>query len=707
MPDGRSSIMAASHGFRSCLGALAFAFALLGGFDGARAQTASSDLERCRSIDVPGTSVSLDEAISLCGSIIGKGALSGRTLAEMHVLRGIGLARKNDMDRALADFDQAVRIDPNYARAHNGRGAARSRKNDFDGALVDYNEAIRLEQNFGRAYDNRGLIFRQKKEYERAIADFSEAIRLEPNRAAAYSHRAWTWHLKKDADRALADFDLALRLDPKFAGAVNDRGIVWRDKGDLDRALADFNEAVRLDPKLAIAWVNRGHVFRRKGDFDRALPEFNEAIRINPKLPAAYTGRGYTLFQKKDNEAALADYNKAIELDPKTPFAYNDRGLIWRAKGQPEKAIADYNEAIKLDPNYALPYSNRARAMRANGDIPRAIADFTQALRLDPGFTAAYTDRGLAYEAKGERDRALADFKTALATPQKYENGKWAHDTARARIALLTGTDLPSTQPAARPINNPAPVPNTQVATAPAVPLAPPGSRVALVIGNSAYVAAGALPNPANDARAVAKALRDIGFDVSEGVNLDHRSQEKLVRDFLRKSANSKIALLYYAGHGMQVDGKNYLVPVDARLQAATDLPFETLELDKIIAGLDDESRTNIIILDACRDNPLAKAPGVKSRSAAGSGLAAVSSVGSGTLIAYATAPGAVALDGEGVNSPFTAALVKHIRTPGLEVRQMLTRVRSEVASTTQKKQIPWDNSSLLGEVYLAGAAKR
>jgi uncharacterized caspase-like protein len=312
----------------------------------------------------------------------------------------------------------------------------------------------------------------------------------------------------------------------------------------------------------------------------------------------------------------------------------------------------------------------------------------------------------LAYEAKGERDRALADFRTALATPQKYDNGNWAHETARARLALLTGTEIPSTQTTSRPTNTP-PGSNNQAAVAPAVAPAPPGSRVALVIGNAAYQAAGALPNPANDARAVAKALRDIGFDVSDGINLDHRSQERLVRDFLRKAAGAKVALLFYAGHGMQVDGKNYLVPIDARLQAATDLPFETLELDKIIAGLDDESRTNIIILDACRDNPLAKAPGVKSRSAAGSGLAAVSTVGSGTLIAYATAPGAVALDGDGSNSPFTAALVKHIRTPGLEVRQMLTRVRSDVASVTQKKQIPWDNSSLLGEVYLAGAAKR
>ena len=682
------------------------ALALLSAIGCVVAQPAASDLERCRSVDVSGSTISSDDAIAACGSVISNGSVSGRALAEMFVLRAVAYLRKNDNDRALADYSQAVRIDPTYPRAYNGRGVARYRKNDLDGAFSDYNEAIRFEQNFGRAYDNRGLIFRQRKDYDRAIADFSEAIRIEPNRAAAYSHRGWTWYLKKDFDRAIADYDVAIRLDSKFGGVFNDRGVVWRDKGEPDRALADFNEALRLDAKLAIAWVNRGYFYRAKRDLDRAMVDFNEAIKINPNLTTAYLGRGYTNFLKKDYDAALADYNKAVELDPKSAIAHNDRGLVWRSKGQPAKAIADYNEAIRLNPNYAFPYSNRARSMRANGDIPRAIVDFTQALKLDPNFTAVYTDRGLAYEAKGERDKALEDFRTALATPQKYDNGKWAHDTARARLALLTGTEAPSPQTASRPTTAPQPS-NNQAAAPPGIAPAPPGSRVALVIGNAAYQAAGALPNPANDARAVAKALRDIGFDVSDGINLDHRSQERLVRDFLRKAAGAKVALLFYAGHGMQVDGKNYLVPVDARLQAATDLPFETLELDKIIAGLDDESRTNIIILDACRDNPLAKAPGVKSRSAAGSGLAAVSTVGSGTLIAYATAPGAVALDGDGSNSPFTAALVKHIRTPGLEVRQMLTRVRSDVASVTQKKQIPWDNSSLLGEVYLAGTPKR
>ncbi|HLN09525.1 MAG TPA: caspase domain-containing protein [Xanthobacteraceae bacterium] len=234
--------------------------------------------------------------------------------------------------------------------------------------------------------------------------------------------------------------------------------------------------------------------------------------------------------------------------------------------------------------------------------------------------------------------------------------------------------------------------------------------RVALVVGNAGYVNANVLPNPGNDARAVARTLREIGFDVAEGFDLDRNGMERMVREFLHKTATARLALLFYAGHGLQVDGRNYLVPVDAKLESPSDLSFETIELDKILDNLNDSSRANIIILDACRDNPLARTFAARlgaSRSAAvSSGLAGYSNLGTGTLIAFSTAPGAVALDGNGANSPFTRALARHMRTPGLEVRQMLTRVRADVAAETRSRQIPWDNSSLLGEVYLAGPVR-
>ena len=234
--------------------------------------------------------------------------------------------------------------------------------------------------------------------------------------------------------------------------------------------------------------------------------------------------------------------------------------------------------------------------------------------------------------------------------------------------------------------------------------------RVALVVGNSKYVSANGVPNAVNDARVMARALRDIGFVVADGYDLSRDSMERLIREFLRKSESAHVALFFYAGHGLQVDGRNYLLPVNAKLEAASDLAFETVGLDNMLESLDGAARTNIIILDACRNNPFAQTLASRSGAARSvtvlSGLAGYSNLGTGTLIAFSTAPGAVALDGNGSNSPFTKALARHVRTPGLEVRQMLTRVRADVAAETRGKQIPWDNSSLLGEVYLAGLGK-
>jgi uncharacterized caspase-like protein len=233
-------------------------------------------------------------------------------------------------------------------------------------------------------------------------------------------------------------------------------------------------------------------------------------------------------------------------------------------------------------------------------------------------------------------------------------------------------------------------------------PTGPIGAKLALVIGNGAYRNAPMLPNPANDARAVANALRDDGFQVIEATDLDRVGMERVMLDFLQKAPSAKVRLLFYAGHGMQVDGNNYLMPIDATVASKSTAVFELVDIDRILKGLDDEAHANVIILDACRDNPFETRISSSRSGGRGSGLSGYESVGSGTLIAFATAPGNTAADGSGAHSPFTTALLKHIGTPRLELNQMLTRVRIDVAAATGKKQIPWVNSSLLGEIYLS-----
>lgn len=228
--------------------------------------------------------------------------------------------------------------------------------------------------------------------------------------------------------------------------------------------------------------------------------------------------------------------------------------------------------------------------------------------------------------------------------------------------------------------------------------------RVALVIGNAAYKHVTPLKNPKNDAEAITAALTRLDFQVVTAVDVDRLAFERKVRDFARAIRGSDVALLFYAGHGLQVHGRNYLAPIDARLKDEADLDFETLALSTIMKQMERESRTNLVFLDACRDNPLATnlARSMGTRSAkVGRGLARIES-GVGTLIAFATQPGNVALDGAGRNSPFTEALLKHIETPGLDVAVMMRRVRQKVFSQTNGSQVPWSTSSLTGEFTFA-----
>lgn len=232
--------------------------------------------------------------------------------------------------------------------------------------------------------------------------------------------------------------------------------------------------------------------------------------------------------------------------------------------------------------------------------------------------------------------------------------------------------------------------------------------RVALVIGNGAYENVARLPNPANDARAIAAVLEGMDFEVIEGVDLDGHAMEQALRRFVSSMKNAKVVLFYYSGHGLQVGGKNYLIPVDARLEDEAALDFEAIDADKIFGYMSGPDRVALAFLDACRDNPFAKSLARSLGATRGSverGLAVPETAGSGLFIGFSTAPNDVATDGADRNSPFTAAMIKHLPTPGLEINQVLTRVKADVRAATKERQRPWTNSDLTADLYLVPLA--
>lgn len=218
--------------------------------------------------------------------------------------------------------------------------------------------------------------------------------------------------------------------------------------------------------------------------------------------------------------------------------------------------------------------------------------------------------------------------------------------------------------------------------------------RVALVIGNGSYESA-PLRNPVNDARAIAKVLGDLGFAVSEQENLTQKDMKREIQAFGQRLVKGGVGLFYYAGHGMQVGGHNYLIPVGAHIEHEKQVEYEGVDVGSVLGEMEfAKNRLNIVILDACRDNPFAR----ESRSGI-QGLASVDAP-SGTLIAYATAPGSVANDGPGNNGTYTGELIRAIQSPGVKIEDVFKHVRSAVREDTQGRQVPWEASSLEGDFY-------
>lgn len=235
--------------------------------------------------------------------------------------------------------------------------------------------------------------------------------------------------------------------------------------------------------------------------------------------------------------------------------------------------------------------------------------------------------------------------------------------------------------------------------------------RYALVIGIGSYRSVPHLPNAVSDAQLMAGVLAEVGFDVTTSYDPDKQTFETVLRDFRRRIEKGSIVFVYYSGHGIQVDDENYLIPVDAELTDVADLSISSVSARALLDQLEAiDSTANILILDACRDNPF-RSQLVATRSTRGGsvepGLAPLRSQHRGTLIGFSTAPGSVAFDGTGSNSPYTAALAANLRTPGASIEAVFKQTRSSVLAATDNAQVPWENSSLTSDVVLVPGGKQ
>lgn len=337
--------------------------------------------------------------------------------------RGQTYAVLQRYEAALADFNRAIELNPNFAKAYLNRAATFSHVKQYDAALADYEQAVDIDPNDPQIYMNRGVTYRGLRQYEAALVDYNQAIELDPNNAHIYYNRGVTYAQLQRLEQALADYHRAIELEPDFATAYYNRGIIYTDRGQYKTAFNDFSRSIELNPNEAQAYLNRGIICAYMKRYEPAFDDYNRAIKLDPTNAQAYYNRGVIHLDQKQYQAALADYNRAIELEPNDARFYYNRGLVYDNLGQYETSLADYNRAIELEPNNVKAYRNRGVTYSDLQRYDNAMADYNRAIELDPDYAPTYFNLGMLLVNTGRLRESLPHLEQAarLGLPQAHQ----------------------------------------------------------------------------------------------------------------------------------------------------------------------------------------------------------------------------------------------------------------------------------------------
>jgi tetratricopeptide (TPR) repeat protein len=533
------------------------------------------------------------------------------------------------------------------------------------------------------------------KDFSRRIDACARVIAANPGNdavlLAGHGKRGSLYGEARQFDRMMADFDEVVRIAPQnpLVYVVRAGGLIMRR--DYDRALADVEKALTLQQNTAEAYAIRGNIYLRRVNYDRAMADSTKAIGIKPDVGMAWAVRALAQLEQGNAAAALTDLNEAIRLEPRDENYRLLRAEIWFRQGQTADAQAEIDRLQGWNPRSIGVQLMRGRMALAQGRTEVALGEMTQVIEQDDQQLFAFASRAAAYERAGRSDLALADYRRVLTLTPDDKMDRDAQATARDRVAALT----------AAAANAPA------GGTLSAAAAAPPGRRIALVIGMGAYVNVPALRNPVADARAVADMFRRLGFaEVIEHEDLTRAKLEETLKDFGDKAGEADWAVIYYAGHGVEMNGVNYLVPVDAKFARADHVEDEAVTLTRVLSKAEAAHKLRMVILDACRNNPFRMAAAEGRTRSIGRGLSAVEPA-RGVLVAYAARDGTTADDGDSEHSPFTQALLTNLETPGVDIRIMFSKVRDQVLLRTNNVQEPFTYGSLPGQEFYFREATR
>ena len=509
-----------------------------------------------------------------------------------------------------------------------------------------------------------------------------------PSRAAAFWFRGDSLMKKRDYDGAIAAFTASHEIAPQNINVINARGIAYSYKGDDERALADYDLCLQLRPTYGSAYNNRGLIFMRRGELQRALDEFNLAVKHISNDQSRYLhhyNRARVEGLLKLYDASLADYAEAQKVNPDGPQVPAYRCITYTSMGKFDEALADCNAALAKTPNQIYTLTSRANAYLGKSNLDAALDDYNQVLKTNPNYVRAYVGRGQLFEKRRNLAAARADFRSAanaVAARREDIDTTLARTIAKERLEALLGTAAPAPAGKASPSTS-----------------APAGPRkVALIIGNGAYRNVAPLDNPPRDAKLIASTFRELGFaTVTLAPDLTRDKFFATLHEFGLEAEKADWAVVYYAGHGMEIGGVNYLIPVDARLKADSDAETQAVALEQVIASVAGARKLRLVMLDACRDNPFEK---TMQRTIAlklvNRGFSNIEPE-AGFMVVYAAKHGETALDGDSLNSPFATVLARVIKEPKIEVRKLFDIVRDDVWKATNRTQQPFTYGSLPG----------
>jgi tetratricopeptide (TPR) repeat protein len=499
--------------------------------------------------------------------------------------------------------------------------------------------------------------------------------------AVALAARGEALTARRDTDKAIAAFTDGIKADPDNVRIIDDRGIAYERKGQDDLAIADYNLALQKRPNFGAAYNNRGTINLRKGALQSALDDFNMAVKYTPNMFVARTNRARVLTLNGDFEGALADLAEAQRIDPNATAVPAFRCRTLTAMGKFDDAITECNGVAEKQPKNQFVLNTRADAYMGKGNLDAALKDLNTVLSLNPNNVRAHEARGELFEKRRNLDQARGDYRSAAYALSKFDEYDVAVARAKAqeRLAALTQ-------------QGPAGTTKTR--------------RIALIIGNGAYKNVQALDNPPRDAKLIASSLKDLGFQtVTLANDLSRDKFFETLRAFAGEAEKADWAVVYYAGHGFEIGGVNYLVPVDARLAVDKDAETEAVALEQVIAAVGGARALRLVLLDACRDNPFA--PNMQRTIALKLVDKGFSNIepSTGIMVVYAAKHGETALDGEGNDSPFATAVAHDIKEPHVEVRKLFDIVRDDVWNATKHEQQPFTYGSPPGreDFYFAG----